>query len=250
MNEKRIDEYIRYFTGKLDSVLELEDSKKGSPDKSIIMFKKTLVVAILDALSKIIYGGSEKSWKRFVDFLMVFTDWPDGTKLSTTHLYRALELDLHPNLESLRLYVRQQLDTWGPSTEKIRLDNDIEAKELKKRWPKGAEHSIAGIKIDQYNHFNLVYVFRCALIHEFRELGFGTEDSGSTKPYYHTKNKLGSADEKVDSWELVYPLDFLVSLARTALGNLDEYLKRNDLNPDRHFRFGSYFFDKMNPEIL
>ncbi len=247
MRGKRIDEYIKYFSGKLDSIIELEDSKKGSHDESIFMFKKTLVMSLLDALSKIIYGNKRK---RFVAFLENFGDWPDGARLSTPHLGRALELDMDPNLEPLRQYVREQLEIWGGLMKIIHLDKDVNEEDVIKHLPKSAAHTLHGIKIEKFNHYNLVYKSRNGLIHEFRELGYGIEGPGSTKPCYHQMTKLGAADETADSWELVYPLEFLVSLARTTLDNLGDYLKRNDLNPDRHFRFGSYFFDIMNPEIL
>lgn len=249
MNEKRIDEYIRYFGGKLDSVLELEDSKKDSLDNSILMFKKLLVVSLLDTLSKIIYGSQKDNRERFTSFLEKFGDWADGARLSIPHLNRALELDMDPALETLRQHVREQLESWG-QLQNIHLDNDLEKEEVVKKLPKGTEHKLARIKLDRYNHYNLVYEARNGLVHEFRELGYGNEAPGSKEPYYHTMTILGVSDEKADSWELVYPLGFLVSLTKTALANLGVYLKRNNLNPDRHFRFGSYFFEIMNPEIL
>ena len=255
MNEKRIDEYIRYFNGKLTSILELKDSKEDIPpdypDRSIIMFKKSLIVNLLDALSKIVYGECNKgSRKRFVTFLEKFGDWPDGPRLSTPHLNRALELDLEPRLGDLRRYVGERLENWEELMKDIYLDKDVSKEDVISHFPEGIKRKLYGIPLDSFNHYNLMYEARNSRVHELREKGYGIEAPGDQKPYYYLFDQLGTLGENVKSWQLVYPLEFLVELARRALRQLGEYLKQNDTNPDKHFRFGTYFIDKLNPEWI
>ncbi len=248
MNEKRIEQVILHFKGKLESILALGNEGE-TPLDDTLMFKKTLAMSLLDALSNIIYGSKDNR-KRFVTFLEKFGDWPDGARMSIPHLHRALELDLSPDLELLRLHIRDELDTWRKSNGEISLGNDIEKAKVIDLFPSGADHRLIGIDIPKFNHYNLMYESRNGLVHEFRELGYGFEDLSSKSPFYHQSPITINSNKEPYSWELVYPFEFVVSLIKTTLKNLESYLKRNDLNPDRHIRFGSYFFSKMNPEIL
>lgn len=249
-HEQRINAYVAYFAGKLESIIALGDDDETALDDSAI-FKRTLVMSFLDALSKIVYGRKNNSHsKRFVTFLEVFCDWGNGTRLSTTHLSRALEMDMDPRLESLRLHVKKRLVGWGKAQKDTSLDEDIQLGEVIKQLPKNYDNKLAGIPVEHLNHFNLLYATRNGLVHEMRELGYGIETESSEQPFYQHAITTGGTSEKDEKWELVYPFDFLVLLARTALANLESYLKRNDLNPDRHFRFGTYFLEEMNPENI
>ena len=76
--------------------------------------------------------------------------------------------------------------------------------------------------------------------------GYGMETSDDTTPFYMEVTTIDSEETQEDSFEISYPLEFLIALAKTAITNLEEYLRRNKLNPDRHIRFGTYFFDQRN----
>ena len=55
-------------------------------------------------------------------------------------------------------------------------------------------------------------------------------------PFYHYMTNLGNKERKL---ELVYPINFFVSIASNILINIKKYLINNDLNPFSYFKFGS-----------
>ncbi len=95
--------------------------------------------------------------------------------------------------------------------------------------------------IQDSTHLNLLYTYRNHLIHEFREPGRGMEmDPQDHTPSYHRMTHISSngSDEK-ETWELVYPLGFFVTLAQSCLQKLNQHLIQNDLNPYSFYRFGT-----------
>ena len=90
-------------------------------------------------------------------------------------------------------------------------------------------------------HLNLLYAYRNHLIHEFREPGRGMEmDQRDTSPYYHRMTHLSSnGSDETETWELVYPLGFFVTLAESCLLKLKQHLLKNDLDPYSFYEFGT-----------
>jgi hypothetical protein len=67
------------------------------------------------------------------------------------------------------------------------------------------------------------------------------------EPFYHGMTTLESdrfAGE--ETLELVYPLKFYFKLAESVLGNVEQYLRNNAIDPYSCYRFGSSWISELN----
>ncbi|MCH7574673.1 MAG: hypothetical protein IIA59_06045 [Candidatus Marinimicrobia bacterium] len=246
-HEKRIDDHMRYFANKIEDITDL--AKGNSANTSVHTFQKLLLVSLLDALSMTRFGNKMGNRERFIAFMEQFGNWGEGKRLSIPHLSIALVLDRSSDLKDLRDYVWGRWGSWKKGRI-VFLDQDLELADFTSKIPQGVAATIDEQPIERYNHYNLLYKMRNALIHELRQLGYGMEFAEYEVPYYHSMSKIDDLEGEDATWELVYPLGFLVSLTKTAVGNFEKHLKETDSNPDEHFRFGTYYFNKMNPKSL
>lgn len=223
-NREQIESYCSYFEKQLAQIQTLEDR----------LHKKTLLLVILDTLSRARYPNTEKNKTRFCQLVKEHIRWQDGQRVS---LYQVLLLSPPTNQSKLRDFVHASVGKWkdwGPFDLKIAdpLINEIEDLAATDEERKLLSDSM---------HLNLLYAYRNHLIHEFREPGEGMEtDQRKTSPHYYPMTHLQTDrhDER-ESWELVYPLGFFVALAESCLQNLNHYLSENDLDPYSCYKFGT-----------
>ncbi len=222
-NSEQIETYCSYFENQLAKIQKLEDR----------LHKKTLLLVILDTLSRARYPNTKKNKTRFYQLVQEHIRWQDGPRVS---LYQVLLLS-PPTQSKLRDFVHASVGKWkgwGPFDLQAAdpVINEIAALAATDEERKLLSDSM---------HVNLLYAYRNHLLHEFREPGEGMEtDQRKTSPHYYpmTHVQTDEHDER-ESWELVYPLGFFVVLAESCLKNLNYYLLENDLDPYSCYSFGT-----------
>lgn len=223
-NREQIENYCSYFEEQLAQIQKLENR----------LHKKTLLLVILDTLSRARYPNTRKNKTRFCQLVKEHIRWQDGQRVS---LYQVLLLSPPTNRSKLIDCVHASVGKWkdwGPFDLKAAdpLIDEIQALAATAEERKLLNDSM---------HVNLLYAYRNHLIHEFREPGESIEtDQGKTSPHYYpmTHIQTDEHDER-ESWELVYPLGFFVLLAESCLKNLNHYLSENDLDPYSCYNYGT-----------
>jgi len=243
INKKTIHakNFIKHFRRHLDLIISIDIKE----DKICNIYKKLLLVALLDAIAKPIYL-KETNKKKFILFIKKFSDWKYIDRISLPHLVQFLGKCTSPDFSNLRNYADSKDNEWLKSSV-ILLDKDLEFKEVENYWPKNKDKSpmlpLKGITIESLRHGELLYEYRNSLVHELTPPGIsfqpGTEDD---EPNYGSYTDLHGQHH----WNLRYPVNFFIRLVKTCLNNLEEYLIEKRLDPLRFYKFGSYWFDEFN----
>jgi hypothetical protein len=222
-NSQHTEKYCSYFEKQIEQIQKLNDR----------LHKKVLLLVLLDALSRARYPDDKAHRARFINVVKNHIQWKDNSRVS---LCQILQLSQPHNLTKLGTFASESIGRWkdwevpdisaDPLMEKI---NDLVVNEQERKL------------VHNSTHLNLLYTYRNHLIHEFREPGAGMEmDQQDTVPYYHrmTHLSLTESDER-ETWELVYPLGFFVTLTESCLLKLKQHLLQNDLNPYSFYEFGT-----------
>lgn len=249
IKQQTIEAFCRHFESHLEDIQKYQSEQHGKHHAILV------AISIIDTLSKTIYPRFGNH-KRFVNFVVEFSDWKDSNRVSLVHLSKLLEFVPSPELSELRKYVFECISKWKPGNI-ISINQDPEIDFLKTKgkelFPSGKFHKPLAnppkyddsrLTVESLQHCNLLYAYRNSLIHELRIPGFDI-GYGKTEPYYINTNKIGSeSDEAV--WELTYPYNFIINLAITCLDNLKKYLIANNINPYSAFTYGNYWLEELN----
>jgi hypothetical protein len=65
-----------------------------------------------------------------------------------------------------------------------------------------------------------------------------------TSPFYDPLMNQSATAPNYDTWELVYPINFFITLVRTSLDGLRKYQLQNDLDPYSFYEFGTLWKHK------
>jgi len=222
INAIEINRYCSYFEEQLEKVSRVEEH----------LYKKILLVTMLDTWARARYPNVQSNTERFTSLIRECANWPDSNRISLPQL--SFLLQTSPATGSkLKREVDKRLDSWQDDRIYRLPEVDPWANELKS-FATTDEQKL----LDNCRHADLLYTYRNYLVHEFREPGHGIEKSGDdTTPYY-----LYSEDRDLqgrDTWELIYPIGFFISIARCSLESLKRYLLDNDYNPYSFYKFGS-----------
>ncbi len=217
-----ISSFIGHFENQFLRIKEVESS----------LFQKVLIATAFDTLSRAAFGKSRGGQKlRNLRLISEITKWQDHDRIGLPQL--ALRLT-EKGFKGTPLFKKVEaiLDSWEkgdviPLSMLPRLP-DLQLEKLGDR--SGAEH------IESAQLGSLFYTYRCTLVHEFRQPGYGMELDGEDVPYFHLME--GS------QWELVYPVGFFHGLFRKTLDELKTFLKARGINPYTNFEFGSQWRGK------
>jgi hypothetical protein len=272
--EEKIDRFYKHFERRATSVGSLGETRESD------LFARILFTSMLDTLSKVSADDPEDriaSGTRFVAFIKRHSAWDAATRVSLLHLARALEGQPASAFSKLCSWVAEGLSTALPAIPNpefvvqhpgvverpITVDPTLE--ETEKHWPKengrpirlevGSISGRGGLRPCHFTHAELLWRYRCYLIHEFRVPGEGWDVKKTGEPYYQN---MAEAEWEVSNpsdsvwkvtsrhWELVYTLGFLRELCRTSLCNLRQQLISESKNPYQAFKFGSYWLSVLN----
>ena len=138
---------------------------------------------------------------------------------------------------------------WSHGTNQY-LDSDPTYDEVVKLWPKDNDHKepIEKISLQSLTHVALFWKLRNSIVHELQLPGYGIEALVTAKPGYHsmTDYTKGKNNNPIETWELVYPIPFVLKLIDSGIKNLKIYCQENKLNPYNYYKFGSYWIDEFN----
>jgi len=238
----RIDTYLSHFRDKVERLREYEIAQED------LLFKKNILVSILDALSRTTSNPKASNRERFTGIVQHFGGWPEHTRVSASHVGFFLKRLRDPAFENARTHI-QCIVKRNSTGELIQLTKDPELAEIGKLWPVSAEQKLIGsLGLSSFTHLNLFYEYRNSLIHELREPGYGMEfHNEHEEPFYHGMTTVGADDEEAgETLELVYPLNFYFRIVDAVLENLDPYLRRNRIDPYACYRFGSSWVMELN----
>lgn len=232
-----INRYCNHFSKQIVRVNEVSGESEE-------LFRKILFCSILDALSRSVFPHKEKR-KNFTLLVQKYGDWPEHNRVSLPHLEALLKDNTDTAFEKLREITTTRLKGWKHPMNTIALDRDPELDEIVEYWPKGRKKD----DIDRLTHLQLLYSYRCFLVHEFRTPGYGVDafDPDADKPYYHELDT--HSDEKsmwIESIELVYPVKFFENLCKNVLRGLKKHLQEKKKNPYKSYIFGSYWIEPLN----
>jgi len=223
-----VEEYISHFRDQIQGVRSVQSA----------LYKKILIVTMLDALAKGRYPGTPSNGSRFIRLIEEYSDW------------RHAKLINWPQLEMMIL------DQGGPK--KLGLSAEFMKKLSGGNWRRRNPYQLAGFEhdpkreeilpapcsrkeeelVDRAKHSARLYAYRCTLVDEFREPGHGFEfDENALHPYYHICSDAGPP-HKV-TIETVYPTGWFLSLVPPILDGLSNYYRSTNINPYDSHRFGS-----------
>ena len=80
-NDTELSMYVDYFTSELQAVAQLEDR----------LFRKILIVTMIDSWSRAVYPDEVVHRKRFTDFVRNYSDWEDVERVNPCHLRQLLD---------------------------------------------------------------------------------------------------------------------------------------------------------------
>lgn len=233
--QAEIHRFIQHFETTTNEIAALRDASG--------VLKKTLYVALLDAVSKSVHSrGSNRD--RFVSLIRKFSQWRDRERVSLPHLAQLLNLTSDPAFEPLRQMVQKRFELWLAPWGPIYLSEDPEPEEIEELWPKERNHrmTIEGISPDLLMHCQFLYAYRNFLVHELREPGYDMEFGEEKEPHYQDVTTVPSVNgPAVESFEPVYPLPFFESLATAVLPAVSDYLLQTNINPYEAYGFGTYW---------
>ena len=245
--QTKIDRYFGYFRTQVNEIAEIRSGQNSENfgRNDLLIYKKALFVCILSSLARGLYGKEQRKDKEhFIQLIAGYADWADSDRVSSIQLFLILRKNrkiidrapgglyekLEQNVSSLitgQLYKPVEIDTT--------LDEYIE------------KYSVSEIvnvikMIEDSRMTALLYAYRCNLIHEFRQPGYGIEmtDDGDYA-YYH------SYSNRDPGWELVFPLALFKNLCLSCIDNLQKYYRVQAGDPYAKYLFSSMWSDKFMP---
>jgi hypothetical protein len=237
-----IDRFVDYFNKQISEIGAINTQHAE-------LYQRLLYASVLDTLAGTVFS-KRTNRDRFVSFLQRFCKWPEGDKVSLSHLVQLLRKNPDPAFEKLRIWSTAKfklLPVHGGQLMSISHDPSYE--EVSVNWPSQKEHRtpLEGIDLTSLQHFQLLYAYRNTLIHEMRIPGYGMEFGSDENPFYHGMTTINDAGDITNKTiELVYPRKFLHRLCETGLEQLRLYLVENNLNPYDSRTFGTYWLSELN----
>ena len=240
---KEVNTFTDYFRDQLVEITTLTTKHQE-------LYRKLLYVSVLDTLAGSVFP-KRKNRDRFTAFVERFCEWPDGARVSLPHLMQLLKRNPDPVFQKLREWTIARYKALPAHDGGIPpISHDPLFEEVKRAWPASADHRmpLEGIDLSSLTHYQLLYVYRNMLVHEFRSPGRGIEFRGEdNEPFYHGMTSTNDAGAVIGrTVELVYPELFLHRLCEAGLKNVKEYFISNELSPLESFVFGTYWIRELN----
>ena len=222
-NYEKINQFCSYFQNNINEIEKLNNP----------LYKKILIVTLLDTLSRVWTEGKEHRNKlRFITFFRECIKWEHADRISIPMIvYRIREEIFKGNDQLNKKFVG--LFNGFRDGRILRIDIDPFFNEIEHLVESAKEKKI----LENSRHVELLYTYRNNLIHEFRIPGHGMEFSNDNEtPYYHGMENL---DTKMETLELVYPTKIFMNIAYNALTATKAFLILNNFDPFSFYKFGS-----------
>lgn len=248
---RRKNQFLDWANGQLDIISELKLGS-GNDDDCLRSIKKTNVLCLLDTLAKAFDVENPDPRTPFARLVEDRASWPDAKRISALHLFKAIELNTEDrgNWKQTLSYLQDKFPRILANANdayEMKVSDDPSMDEIP--WPDGKNAKLnIGNKLSRWHfkHSYLLYKYRNCLVHESREQKFSYEQDDAKEPLYLTVGILSkdcSGKQDHCEYHLVYPLCFLIKLAKTCIENLR---KKEHPDPYPRFRLGPYIIPELN----
>jgi hypothetical protein len=234
---------IQSFTSFFEAQERLVSSIRGGPEAlgassdpevRVAIHKKILYCTMLDSLAGVrYYGQNLTNRERFIAFVRDHGGWPDGNMISVPILAERLPQTTTPS--RLRQHLQTKLGAHDPNAGNTEPSSCFD--ECRHVLDQLAADSSERRAIAQSQQYELFYMYRNFLVHEFREPGYGAEPLAleACEPRYHAH--LG--DPK---WRLLYPQGFFSRMIRSALASITSYFGSEGIDPSARIKDSSAWY--------
>jgi len=211
----------------IDSI-KLDDAIISPSDFQILLYKKTLLLTMLDAMAGIRFPQkcypdmNMKNQKRFTRFVKDYANWDDGNLISVPFLSYRLSSNKSPD-NKLAEHLKAKLSGLNPKAGNARIASKVDEplEYLLSLATSGLEEK----RVLECQHYAILYRYRNHLVHEAIVPGHAMEFYDEDDAHYHSYiNDL--------RWFLVYPLALLKQICRQCICGLQQYLIDNQIEPD------------------
>jgi hypothetical protein len=202
-----------------------------SPAGHELLAGKMACCALLDALSVARFPNEKGHGKRSREFVKAFSKWEYWDKVSIPQLLYRLQRSGGSADDRLKKHVEIRL----AQRQEYAINQDPPSLELIKCFPESER------VIKNCCHLYLFYDYRCALIHEMREPGYGYEFEHTMKPCYQGQMEIPTGRRTL---QLTYPLMFFFDLCDECIANLEQYFLAENRSPFDAYesRFGDVWY--------
>ncbi|MDX2156277.1 MAG: hypothetical protein SFW09_07175 [Hyphomicrobiaceae bacterium] len=191
------------------------------------LHRKILAATMISTLAEGRYTGlgPRKDKEKFISIIENDSGWLHAKSVSVLQLEQTIRKHGVAGLSGG--FVQEVHKTWkkvhGKPSVTIDLSGDPVPKDLLPVSPTNAERDL----VERAKHSTLLYLYRCKLVHEFREQGHGTEyDKDDSEPIYR-------------HGERVYPAKWILGLVPPIISNVETHYTSNQINPYDAYPFGS-----------
>lgn len=237
--QDEIQQFFNHF-GKVSVYYQEQlTSKSRCPANYELLPGKLACYALLDGLSVARFPDEKGARKRFCEFVRQFSTCDHWDRVSIPQVLYGLQRSVGLGHERLMKHA----ETYLAHRQGYAITNDPLCSELVKSFPESEN------VIKQYCHLFLFYDYRCALVHELRQPGYGYEFDSTLKPCYQSQLEISTEEEIVAeqeaspdrlTFQLTYPLKFFFSLCDECINGLEQYFLKEEKSPFSAYesRFG------------
>jgi len=241
----------------------LDDAIAPKSNSGLINYilRSQSLVTLLDALSVIIAQPGEAVNARYKRILNDFSDWPNASKVCVNHLSYLLKQTSDVDFDAVKVYLEPY--EFGPDVLVRTPNTEPSYNEVAAQFPtdrSGNPRQIQFTKLDgsrtsahlsHFKHDHLFWLFRNAIVHNFKSLGKGIGiPTQYDEPIYFllTSTESDASGNLVEkrSTELFYPMSFLKKVVGNASRNVLQYSKDNGIDPMESMRSKTYWVEQLN----
>lgn len=199
-------------------------------------YRRTLLLSLLDTLSKCAYPNEKKNRERFVRLIDEYSKWEYKDYISLPQLRHLLGQEKSCLL--LIDDINRRIAKWSHGRILRPEEADSQLSELKQFIKCGLCEEL----VEKARYAPLLWRMRNLAVHEFRKpgKGFSISNDNSTPYYLGFINVQGS----LQSWELCIPCEVISNIVKKCSDKLKTKFGKEGIDPydDNHFKFGSSWY--------
>lgn len=212
-----LDLFFNHFEKFRTSIIET--NYNYSPEIS----QSVLLCSIIDTISNVAYPNLKlRNNEKFTYFVDDFSGWDNVDRVSLVQLYYYLENENDKKYEPIKKYTSDKVSNMESGSIYKR---DIDEYFYELDYLKVIEEEIR-----KFTYSRLLYKYRNFVVHELRTPGKGFNFIDSDEIHYHGLGHFGD-NINLRTWELVFPVNYINNLVKSAISNLRLYCEENEINP-------------------
>ncbi|MDZ4056757.1 MAG: hypothetical protein U1D69_07270 [Polynucleobacter sp.] len=240
-----------------------DDAIASRSDSALINYilRSQSFVTLLDAQSAIIAHPGEGNGARYKRLLNDFCDWPNASKVCAHHLSHLLRQTSDLAFDPVKTYLEKyefepdalvRTPNSDPTYDDVasHFPTDSAGKPRQITFSK-ADGSTTSAYLGLLKHDHLFWLFRNAIVHNFKSLGRGLGiPTQYAEPIYflslRDEEDAGGNLVEVRSTELFYPMKFLKRLVASSSSNVLQHCRAHGINPMESMRSNTYWVEQLN----